>query len=77
MTTGKSDLIDVTLHYRQDNPAGTASAFWQGEYDTSAQGRKRERWIWLAKSLIEVVHMNDDVVEVTLPQWLAEQKELI
>lgn len=77
MTTGKSDLIDVTLEYRQENAAKTATAFFQGEYEDTAQ--KKEIWVWLPNSQIEIdgVKERGQTVEVTLPEWIALQKELI
>lgn len=66
----------VTLHYRRDNAAGTASAFFQGEYE-EFRGKKQEKFIWLPKGQIEVVHGEGDLCEVTMPEKLAIEKGLV
>jgi len=77
MTTGKSDLIDVTLEYRMENAAKTSTAFFQGKYDGA--GSQKENWVWLPNSQIEIdgVKERGQTVEVTMPEWLAHNKELI
>lgn len=72
MTTGRSNLVDITL---ERCPATTekAAAFWQGDYDETG----REVWVWLPLSQIEIEEKGGDTVEVTMPEWLAKDKGLI
>jgi len=74
MTSGKSDLIDVVVELKMDDPAKKAIAVSQGEID---EDNGREIWIWLPRSLIEYEAGEGDTVTVTLPEWLAQEKELI
>lgn len=72
MSTGKSDLTDVSLEPRMVR--GKAQAFFQGELDEN----DREVWIWLPLSQIEVSEKDDKgLVVVTMPEWLALDKGLI
>jgi len=34
-------------------------------------------WVWLPRSQIEIEHISDNIVTVTMPEWLARDKELI
>jgi len=72
MTSGRSDIVDVTLEPRMVK--GKAQAFWQGEYDED----NRESWVWLPLSQIEIAEVpGSKAVEVSLPEWLAHEKGLI
>lgn len=72
MTTGKSDIIDVTLEPKFVK--GKAQAFTQGEVDDTG----REVWIWLPLSQIEVGEKDaGGTCEVSMPEWLAKDKGLI
>lgn len=68
--------IEFTLHFRRDNNEGTASAFWQGEYE-EFNGKRKEKWIWLPKRAIEVVHGKSDLCEVSMSEKLAMEKGLV
>lgn len=69
----RSDIIDVTLHYRRESASGLATAFWNGETDKSG----KEVWVWLPNSVIEIERKKVDVCEVSLPEKLALEKGLI
>lgn len=71
MTSGKSNLVDVTLEKRMEKGAGIA--FFQGELDKD----DKEIWIWLPKSQIEIEEGQGKACTVTLPEWLAKDKGLI
>ena len=78
MTSGKSDLVEVSLEYRKDSASGQASAFFQGDYEDDRAGNGKEIWIWLPKSQIEVEKDSDGkTCTVTMPEWLAMDKGLI
>lgn len=66
--TGASDLIDVTLLFRQERPAAIAVV----QDDKSV-----DPWIWLPKSQIEFRHIGGGALEITMPEWLAREKGLI
>lgn len=71
--TGASDLLDLTLILRNDNPAKKAIAVSRKD-DTAF-----EDWVWLPRSLIEY-EMSRGVgcaVIVTLPRRLAGERGLI
>jgi len=36
-----------------------------------------KRHIWLPRSQIEIDMKDDELAEITLPEWLAKEKELI
>ncbi|TXH43280.1 MAG: hypothetical protein E6Q97_34270 [Desulfurellales bacterium] len=67
MTTGKSDLIEITAEFRMTKGGGTA--IFQGELDEN----DKEVWVWLPTSQIE----NNNDGTFTLPEWLAKDKGLI
>jgi len=72
MTTGKSNIVDVSLEPRIVK--GKAQAFFQGELDEN----DREKWIFLPLSQIEITEETDStVVTVSMPEWLAKDKGLI
>jgi hypothetical protein len=77
MTTGRSDLIDITAELRQDRE--TSYAIWQGDYHdafdtkTTSWGGPREKWIFLPKAHTEYDGKNT----FTMPEWLAQEKGLI
>lgn len=64
---GNSDLTDLTLQLHVE----TAKAILvsdDGDPDNA---------VWLPKSQIEFEKKKGNLVEVTMPQWLAEEKELV
>lgn len=63
--TGASDLIDVTLTLRRDNPLSITVSDDKG------------RWISLPKSQIEYCDLGHGEVEVTMPEWLAIRERLV
>jgi hypothetical protein len=67
----KSDLVDIALDLKQDREL--SYAVWQGDYEIDDRGRRREKWIFLPKSLVE---KNDDGT-FTMPESLAMKKGLI
>ena len=64
MPSGKSDLIDITGQVA----AGT---------DKAVLFNDGTRSVWLPRSQIEVAPAGHDLVEVTLPEWLAHEQGLI
>ena len=77
VTTGKSDIVDVTLESRGLSDSGKAKAFWQGDYKELNNGEEREVWIWLPLSQIEIDEQKDGTCVVSMPEWLAMDKGLI
>lgn len=65
MPSGKSDLIDITGQIAGE---GTKKAVLFNDGTRS---------VWLPRSQIEVAPAGHDLVEVTLPEWLAHEKRLI
>jgi hypothetical protein len=65
---GASDLIDLTLTLREERPVSIAVS------DPAKPGTK---WTWLPKSQIEFEHGASGMVVVTMPEWLAKDKQLI
>lgn len=68
MTTGESDLVEVTATKRLEKGGGTA--LFQGEIDPQ---NNREIWIWVPTSQIQD---NGDGT-FTMPFWLAKDKGLV
>ena len=65
MTAGRSDLVDVT---------GCIA----GETDLAIRFHDGARTVWLPRSQIEIdAGSNPRIVTVTMPEWLAKEKELI
>jgi hypothetical protein len=63
----KSDLIDLAVEIRCESPSGKAWLVHDGHRD-----------VWIPKSQCEVEHSaNGGMVVLTLPEWLAKDKELI
>ncbi len=62
----RSDLVDLELVYRDQKPLALA---------VSLHGKKK--WVWLPKSKIEFEKTGAFEVKVTMPTWLAKDKELI
>lgn len=79
MSTGKSNLVDVELEYRQENAQKTATAFFQGEHEELANGNQKEVWVWLPNSQIEIdgIKERGQTVTVSIPEWLCYEKELM
>jgi hypothetical protein len=73
MRNGRSDIIDITVEIRSNDPKRNAVAVFDGQTDENG----REVWIWLPRSQIEIAEMDGRTVEVSLPEWLALTKELI
>lgn len=69
----KSNIIDVTVELKLDDPNKQAIAVWDGKEDEDG----REIWIWLPRSQIEYEVISAGTAEVQLPEWLAQEKELI
>ena len=67
--TGAFDLVDVTLRLMKDNPLSIAVV------DPAKFGKVP--WTFLPKSQIEYVMKDATTVEVSMPHWLAREKELI
>jgi hypothetical protein len=66
--TGASDLIDLTLTFRCEKPLAIA---------VSDPAKPRAPWVWVPKSQVEVQKVDATTVVVTLPEWLAKDKQLI
>ena len=67
--TGASDLHDLTLILK----AQTAQAI--GVLDPAKPSLNNGQPIWLPKSQVEFEHGKGGTVVVTLPEWLAREKE--
>lgn len=63
----KSDIHDFTLHFHTETEKGIK---------VSTDGNRANAF-WLPKSQIEVVDLGRDMVEVSIPEWLAKEKELL
>lgn len=62
----RSDLVEIVVLLRMEKPLAIAVSETDGV-----------KWRWLPKSQIEYEPIGKGFVKVTLPQWLAQQKELI
>lgn len=64
---GNSDLVDLTLqlHHETDKAILVSD---DGEQDNA---------VWVPKSQVEIERKKGGLVEVTMPEWLAQEKELI
>lgn len=72
MSRTDDEMTVVELEPRMTK--GKAQAFWMGELDD----KDREVWIWLPLSQITVEEIKDSpLVEVSIPEWLAIEKELV
>jgi hypothetical protein len=73
MTSGKSDLIDLTLEMVFETEK--AICVYQPVTSRNKDALKK---VWLPKSLIEYEPKKDRIsVDVTLPEWLAHREGLI
>ncbi len=70
----RSDLADIAVRFWHE----TSGAILVSETDSSDDG------VWLPKSKVEFVcrgrpegPLRGDLIEVTLPQWLATEKGLV
>ena len=61
------ELVDIACEVRRETEKGIA--IWDGEQMEDG----REKWTWLPKAQVEI---NNDGT-ITLPVWLAQEKELI
>ena len=64
---GKSGIIDLTMHLHVETKA---AIFVSDDGD-------REHAVWLPKSQVEFEKVGVATVCVTLPEWLAIEKELV
>lgn len=64
MTSGRSDLVDVSGEIRRETEK--AILFYDGKAE-----------VWLPKSLVEVERKERGLVEVAMPAWLAMREGLI
>lgn len=75
----KSDIVDVTVIMRLDDPSKQAIAVWDGV--SYLPGTIKEKWEWLPRSMIEWERVRGAIrggtIEVSLPEWLAKEKGLI
>lgn len=80
---GSKTLTDVSCTVRQIREKAIAVADGTTDSKTdkdTGEVTEREKWFWLAKSLIEVDPEDyevGDTVTVTMPEWVAEDKGLI
>lgn len=72
MVSGASNLIDVCVELRSDDPARPAIAVFDGRKDTDGN----EIWIWLPRSQIEFdeTQYRKKTLTVTLPEWLGKKR---
>lgn len=63
----KMKLIDLTMQMHHQ----TADAVLVSDDGNSKKA------VWLPKSQVEIEIVRGDIVEVTMPEWLAEEKGLI
>lgn len=68
MIEGKVELVDVTVkvHHSTDKAILVS--------DTDDKDAKK---VWLPYSQIEVEMKSEGIAEITMPEWLAMEKELI
>lgn len=67
MTSGKSDLIDITMQLHAETPKAVLVS------DAGDQAKA----IWLPLSQVEIERKSIGIVVVTMPEWLAMQRGLI
>jgi hypothetical protein len=67
MQNGKSDLLDIEMKVHHRTNKGIL---------VSDDGDRR-RAVWLPLELVELEEKANNHVVVTLPSWLAQQKELV
>jgi hypothetical protein len=65
--SGRSDLVDVTMQLHHETPKAIL---------VSDDG-DRDKAIWIPLSQCEIEHKPKGIVIVTMPEWLALEKELI
>ena len=73
---GKRELVDIACRVVQERELSIAIADGTTEEikdERTGELKEREKWFWLPRSQVEV---NNDGT-VTMPEWLAEEKELI
>lgn len=75
MSRTDSEMFEVTLEYRRET--ANAYGFFQGDYEDTVDGEGKELWVWLPKSQIEVAERKGAVWTVMVPEWLAQEKELV
>lgn len=68
----KSTLVDIPCEKRAERDKSIA--IWDGEMETTVDGREREKWTWLPKSQVE---FDEDAGTVTMPEWLAIERGLV
>ena len=62
-----SEIVDIEMQLHHETPKAILCSL----------GGKRDKGIWLAKSLVEYVTKKQNIIVVTMPQWLAYEKGLI
>jgi len=74
VTTGRSDLVELTLHQHHETRQGEVNF---GAYLVSDDG-EREGAVWLPKSQCERGrNVGPGVFEFEMPEWLATDKGLL
>lgn len=71
---GQQQLIDIACHVVAERDL--AIAIIDGTTE-EVNGRERQKWFWLPRSQIEIEKQRAGSYIVTLPEWLALEKELI
>jgi len=66
--TGRSDLVDLEVYVH----AETEKALF-----VSGVGPGSDKRVWLPKSQIEINDRSQFLAEITVPEWLAIDKELV
>jgi hypothetical protein len=66
-------LTDIECQIREERENAIAIATGATHF---FNGKEREKWFWLPRSLIEIEPAGDKFI-VTLPDWLARDKGLI
>lgn len=68
-------MVEVSGELRIDRPK--AWGIWTGDYEDSAEdddSKRRELLVWLPKSQCQ---QGDNATTWMVPEWLAQEKELI
>ena len=68
----KANLFDCKLRYWQESPSGKALLLSETD--------NRDDAVWFPKAELEIDQTRfgpGDYIDVTMPQWLAEEKELV
>lgn len=68
--------VEIFCQVRQDDPSSKTLGIWAGEMEWK-DGRERERWVFIPRSLIQQIEAKKDGMVITIPQWLAEDRRLV